>query len=385
MKNKNTIVAILIAFTILLGGLFGSVSAAFADETVDCNAKAALLMDGDTGKIVFEKNPTERLQIASMVKIMTLNIIFEEIEKGNLDYDTEIVASEYATGMGGSQAFLDTNCAYKASELIKSIIVGSANDSCVAMAEHIAGSVPSFVARMNDKAEKLGMNNTYFVNCTGLPAPNQYSCAEDVAAMTRELISHNGFFDFSKIWMFDFVHPSGRVTQLSNTNKLVRFYEGCDGGKTGFTSEALSCLSATAKRGDTRLLCVVIGAPDSKTRNAEVSKLFNYGFANFETKKFVQGGEHLQERVNVSNGKQQDVGAIVGRDVVLFGKKGEYKDCVLEKEFYDCSAPLKAGDKIGELKVVRNGEVLESADLLADGDVEKKGYMDIVNDMVNKW
>ena len=185
--------------------------------------------------------------------------------------------------------------------------------------------------------------------------------------------------------MFDFVHPSGRVTQLSNTNKLVRFYDGCDGGKTGFTSEALSCLSATAKRGDTRLLCVVIGAPDSKTRNAEVSKLLNYGFANFETKTFMRGGEMLESRINVTNGKQQDVGCVVGQDVVLFGKKGEFKDCVVEKEFYDCSAPLRAGDKIGELKVLKDGELLASSDILADNDVDKKGFMDIVDEMIDKW
>lgn len=385
MKNKNLFVAILLAFTFLISGLIGASSIAFAEEAVSYNCKAALLMDADTGKTVFQKNQTERLQIASMVKIMTLNLIFEEIESGNINYDTEVIASQYSTSMGGSQAFLDANNSYKASELIKSIIVGSANDSCVAMAEHISGSVSAFVGRMNDKAEKLGMKNTYFVNCTGLPAPNQYSCAEDVAIMTRELIKHKGFFDFSKIWMFDFVHPSGRVTQLSNTNKLVRFYDGCDGGKTGFTSEALSCLSATAKRGDTRLLCVVIGAPDSKTRNAEVSKLLNYGFANFETKTFMRGGEVLEDRINVTNGKQQDVGCVVGQDVVLFGKKGEFKDCVVEKEFYDCSAPLRAGDKIGELKVLKDGELLASSDILADNDVDKKGFMDIVDEMIDKW
>ncbi len=383
--KKNFFVGILLAAVLLFGGVFVSAGGVSAEEAVNCNAKAAIMMDSATGTIVYEKNAEEKLQIASMVKIMTLNLIFEEIEAGNLSYDDDVIASEYATGMGGSQAFLDANSQYKASELIKSIIVASANDSCVAMAEHISGSVPAFVDRMNAKAAELGMDKTYFVNCTGLPAPNQYSCAEDVSAMFCELIKHKGFFDFSKIWMFDFVHPSGRTTQLSNTNKLVRFYEGCDGGKTGFTSEALSCLSVTAVRGETRLVCVVMGAESSKVRNSEVSKLFNYGFANYETKKFVSGGECLEEAAAVKNGKQSEVRLVVKNDIVLFGKKGENRDCVIEKEISDCSAPVRAGQKLGEIRVVRNGEVLGSADLLAESNIEAKGYMDIVDDMIEKW
>ena len=383
--KKNFFVGILLAAVLLFGGVFVSAGGVFAEEAVNCNAKAAIMMDSATGTIVYEKNAEEKLQIASMVKIMTLNLIFEEIEAGNLSYDDDVIASEYATGMGGSQAFLDANSQYKASELIKSIIVASANDSCVAMAEHISGSVPAFVDRMNAKAAELGMDKTYFVNCTGLPAPNQYSCAEDVSTMFCELIKHKGFFDFSKIWMFDFIHPSGRATQLSNTNKLVRFYEGCDGGKTGFTSEALSCLSATAVRGETRLVCVVMGAESSKVRNSEVSKLFNYGFANYETKKFVSGGECLEEAAAVKNGKQSEVRLVVKNDIVLFGKKGENRDCVIEKEIFDCSAPVRAGQKLGEIRVVRNGEVLGSADLLAESNIEAKGYMDIVDDMIEKW
>ncbi|MFR1564938.1 MAG: D-alanyl-D-alanine carboxypeptidase family protein [Christensenellales bacterium] len=383
--KKNFFVGILLAAVILFGGVFVSGGGVFAEEALSCNAKAAIMMDSATGTVVYEKNAEEKLQIASMVKIMTLNLIFEEIEAGNLSYDDDIVASEYATGMGGSQAFLDTNSQYKASELIKSIIVASANDSCVAMAEHISGSVPVFVERMNAKAAELGMDKTYFVNCTGLPAPNQYSCAEDVSIMFRELIKHKGFFEFSKIWMFDFLHPSGRTTQLSNTNKLVRFYEGCDGGKTGFTSEALSCLSATAVRGETRLICVVMGAESSKVRNSEVSKLFNYGFANYETKKIVNSGDCIEETGVIKNGKQSEVRLVVKDDIVLFGKKGECKDCALERVIFDCSAPVRAGQKMGEIRVVRGDELLGSSDLLAENDVDAKGYMDIVDDIIEKW
>ena len=177
-------------------------------QNLKVNARSGLLMDYDTGTVVFEQNSKDRMPIASMVKIMTLLITFEEMENGNLTLDTDIVASENATSMGGSQAFLDTGSTYKLGELIKSIVVGSANDSCVAVAEHISGDVTSFVARMNEKAASLNMENTNFVNCTGLPAPNQYCCAHDVGIMTRAMLSHPEFYDFSTVWMFDFKHPS---------------------------------------------------------------------------------------------------------------------------------------------------------------------------------
>ena len=359
--------------------------AAFAEEPVECKSRAVLMMDSGTGAVIYEKNPEKHLQIASMVKIMTLNVIFDEINAGNLTYDETITASDNAASMGGSQAFLDAGSEYKASELIKSIIVASANDSCVAMAERISGSVPAFVERMNATANAYGMNNTYFVNCTGLPAPNQYSCAADVAKMTRELIKHNDFFEFSGVWMFDFVHPSGRVTSLSNTNKLVRFYNGCDGGKTGFTSEALSCLSATAKRGDTRLICVVIGAENSKARNAEVSELLNYGFANYESKNVVAAGEVVEESVAVSKGKQDAVRGVAESDVSVFGKKGSLQNVEKEAELYDLSAPISKGDRIGELRVKLNGEIVGSTYILSDADVTTKNYRDFVNDIVEKW
>ena len=380
---KKTILCLLLVCAVVVGIVTGQ--AAFAEEPVECKSRAVLMMDSGTGAVIYEKNPEKHLPIASRVKIMTLNVIFDEINAGNLTYDETITASDNAASMGGSQAFLDAGSEYKASELIKSIIVASANDSCVAMAERISGSVPAFVERMNATANAYGMNNTYFVNCTGLPAPNQYSCAADVAKMTRELIKHNDFFEFSGVWMFDFVHPSGRVTSLSNTNKLVRFYNGCDGGKTGFTSEALSCLSATAKRGDTRLICVVIGAENSKVRNAEVSELLNYGFANYESKNVVAVGEVVEESVAVSKGKQDAVRGVAESDVSVFGKKGSLQNVEKEAELYDLSAPISKGDRIGELRVKLNGEIVGSTYILSDTDVTTKNYRDFVNDIVEKW
>ncbi len=382
MKKFLTVLlaSALVAIAIVSAGF----KVATAEEPLVDNAKAAVLIDAETGTVITEKNTTERLQIASMVKIMTLNIAFEEIEAGRLSYDDDVTASEYATSMGGSQAFLDTGATYKAGELIKSIVVASANDSCVAIAEHIAGSVPAFVERMNENAKVWGMENTNFVNCTGLPAPNEYSSAADVSVMFRKLVGHKDFYVFAKVWMFDFVHPSGRVTELSNTNKLVRFYEGCDGGKTGFTSEALSCLAATAKRGDTRLICVVVGAPDSKTRNAQVCGLFNYGFSGFESKKFVCAGDKIDGSATVDGGKVGEVGGFAEDDLAVFGKKGTNK-CEIQTEFYSVAAPVKRGDIIGTVKVVRDGETVASCNILASEDVETKTYGDVVGDFIKKW
>ncbi|MCH5164187.1 MAG: D-alanyl-D-alanine carboxypeptidase [Clostridiales bacterium] len=373
-----TLFALLVAALLALGALSAPVYA----ETY--SARAALLMDYDTGEVLFRQNADTRLQIASMVKIMTLNIIFDEIENGNLSEETEISVSENASSMGGSQAFLDAGCSYKAGELIKSIVVASANDSCVAMAEHIAGSVSNFVTRMNDKAEKLGMTNTCFVNCTGLPAPNQYCCADDVAKMFRELVGHEKFFDYSKVWMFDFVHPSGRVTELSNTNKLIRFYEGCDGGKTGFTSEALSCLAATAKRGNTRLISVVVGAPDSKTRNSQVSALLNDGFANYETKQYVFK-ENSCGYAEVRNGKEKTVECAPSEDYFLLTRKGEKKDVRCDFDIFSVPAPVKKGDIVGKASIYVGDELVKEINILAMSDINCRDFKDILDDMIQKW
>lgn len=386
MVNKKILIGIsmLMALLITLGAtkLAPMAKGSMAKEPT---AHEALLMDYNTGAVLYEKNAQERRPIASMVKIMTLLLTFEDIDAGKLHYDDDIMASENAASMGGSQAFLDANNTYKLNELIKSIVVASANDSCVAVAENSAGSVENFVERMNGKAQELGLSNTYFVNCTGLPAPNQYSCAADVAVMTRELISHKDFFNFSKIWMFDFVHPSGRVTGLSNTNKLLKAYEGCDGGKTGFTSEALSCLSATAKRGDTRLISVIVGAPNSKERNKEVAELLNYGFANYETKQLVFGGIELENEIEISGGKEKTIKAAPAKDFFYLVEKGNKPDVKIETVVDKTSAPVAQGEAIGKITVSVDGKAVGEVELVSCASVKKLGYMDVVDDMIHNW
>lgn len=362
--------------------LYRPFTAQAAPATV--NARQALVMDYDTGTIIYEQNSKAHQPIASMVKIMTLLRCFEEMENGKFDVDTDITASANAASMGGSQAFLDAGSMYKAGELLKSIIVASANDSCVAMAEFLSGSVDTFVDSMNERAEQLGLSDSNFINCTGLPAPGQYCCAHDAAVMMRMLIGHPQFFEYAGVWMFDFVHPSGRVTGLTNTNRLIRTYNGCDGGKTGFTNEALSCLTATAKRGDTRLICSVVGAPDSKTRNAEISKLFDWGFANYATQKVVDVTAPI-DAVAVENGKAKTVGVRAKEDFCYFAEKSAAAQLTTEYVFDAVKAPIYAGDCVGRI-VVKNGEeVIGSVELIATEDVGKVGFIDLVDHFIEKW
>ena len=347
-------------------------------------AKAAIMLDADTGTVVFEKNVEDRLPIASMVKIMTLAIAFDEIDKRDIPLDTIVTVSENAASMGGSQAFLDANGAYRLDELLKSIVVASANDSCVAVAEYLYGSVDMFVAEMNNRAKAWGMENTAFSNCTGLPKDGQYCCAKDVAVMFGKLMPHEEFFEYAKVWMYDFEHPSGRTTSLTNTNKLVRFYDGCDGGKTGYTDAARSCVTVTAKRGDTRLICCVIGAENSKTRNKEVSELLNYGFANYCTKTAVNVGDVVGS-FPVANGKCGEIEAKAGESVKVFVKSSDNPDITTEHVVGTIKAPVKAGDVIGELTVKVDGNAYKTIPLVAASDCAKKGYKDIVDDFIDKW
>jgi len=380
---KKRVLLLFLLSVIISSSLFGKVAIARADG--ECyNAKAALLMDYHSGEILFEQNPTQRLQIASMVKIMTLLLCFEEIEAGNLSLDDMITVSENASSMGGSQAFLDAHCEYKAEELIKSIIVASANDSCVAMAERISGSVENFVEKMNKKAENLGLCDTYFANCTGLPAPNQYSCARDVAVMSRELFGFEKYFEYAKIWMFDFVHPSGRITGLTNTNKLIRFYEGCDGGKTGYTDEARSCLSATAIRGNTRFISVIVGAPTAKERNAEISKMLNNAFGKYESKNLVLKNEKLGE-MSVVGGKEKTVSYCAAENLFKLVTRGEKVEPEFVVNLNKIKAPICSGDEVGVLDIYLQKIKVGSVKLLAMSDINKASYMDLINNMVENW
>ena len=374
--------AILACLAVGLGGAT-DVSTVNADVVKGINS-SSLLMDYASGSVIHELNASQRRPIASMVKIMTLLRTYESVASGKVSLEDDVTVSQRAADMGGSQAFLDAGSVHKLKNLIKTIIVASANDSCVAVAEHISGSVENFVDSMNKRAGELGLKDTNFVNCTGLPATNQYSCAKDVAVMMRTLIStESNYFEYSKIWMEDFVHPGGRVTGLTNTNKLIRFYQGGDGGKTGYTNEAKHCLCATAKRGDTRLIAVVVGAPDSKTRFKETSDLLNYGFGNYESK--VMLSRDGLEDMQIKSGVKETLKIAPAEQLALFGKKGETNG-ELVVELDSVKAPVKAGDAVGRALIVApDGTVLAKTDIVALEDIENQSYFDTVRDILRQW
>jgi D-alanyl-D-alanine carboxypeptidase (penicillin-binding protein 5/6) len=348
-------------------------------------SKSYCLMDYNSGEILLGENLDERLPIASMCKIMTLVLCFEEIENGNLSFDTKICVSENASGMGGSQVFLETNGEYLVETLIKSITIASANDACVAMAEQICGTEKLFVDKMNEKASLLGMQNTNFVNATGLPSPGQYSTANDVAIMFRELIKYKDYFRFSTIWMDKVDHNKERFTEISNTNKLIKFYNGCDGGKTGYTSEAGHCLSATAKRDDLRLIAVVIKAPDSKTRFNEVSTLFNTGFANYKNKQILSKNKPINKKFKVENSNLDEISVIPKDDLYILTKTNE--KTVLDIDFvpYNLVAPIKKGDTVGEIIIYKDGVEINRIHALSLDNADKIKFSNILYNIIDKW
>lgn len=367
--------------------LFGfTKNTVFAEDDLSVKSKSAYLVDADTGTVIYAENENNKLPIASMCKIMTLLLCFEAQKNGVIDYNDKICVSENAAGMGGSQVFLEPNAEYLVDELLKSIIVASANDACVALAEKISGSESLFVDKMNERAQELGMKNTVFVNCTGLPKPGQHSTAKDVSIMFAELIKHKEYFKYSGIWMDKIEHPKGRITEISNTNKLIKFYNGCDGGKTGYTSEAGHCLAASAIRNGMRLVCVVISSPDSKARFNDVSSMFNYGFANYVNKLVIDDKKPLDLRVDIVGGKQDKISVVAENHLSLFCKKGEKRSVEIDfKPLSRVKAPIYKGDVVGTLNVYENGVEIAVINVLSNEDVLQKTYFDVINDIGRNW
>ncbi len=355
-------------------------------EPIKIDAKSAILIDASSGRTFFEKDADKTLPIASITKVMTLNLIFDAVENGNLQLDEKITVSEAAAGMGGSQAFIDAGYSYTARDLIKSIIVASANDAAVAMAEKISGSEDAFVHKMNLKAKELGMNNTSFKNCTGLPESGHYSTARDVAIMSRELISHKNYFEWSNIWMDEIHHEKdGRKTELVNTNKLIRSLNGCDGLKTGYTSEAGFCVSTTAKRGDMRLISVILSGNTSKDRFNESSELINYGFANYSSEQIVKSGEKITD-VSIKGGTEKSMG-VIALDSFFVCIKNDGTDNV-EKviELPDqINAPILKGQEVGKILIKLNGDIIGEVKLYSDKEYNKAGFLDKIKEIISFW
>ena len=351
----------------------------FAEGNTDLglNAKSAILMEESTGNILYESNPDERLPIASVTKVMTMLLIMEAVDSGKISLDDMVTVSENAMSYGGSTMFLETGEQLTVNDMLKGIAVASANDGCVAMAEHLAGSESAFVDMMNEKAKELGMENTHFMNTNGLDEDDHYSSARDVAIMSRELMKHETIFNYTSIWMETL---RGGKFQLANTNKLIRFYDGANGLKTGSTSKALCCLSAAAKRNDMQLIAVVLGAPTSAERFASAKSLLDYGFANYAVNTQITAGDEVQ-KIAVEKGVDKEVGVVAGDSCSTIVKKGQEDNITKEIKIDETiTAPIEAGQKIGTMTISRDGEDIANIDLNASSAVEKKGIGLIIKD-----
>lgn len=351
----------------------------FAEGNTDLglNAKSAILMEESTGNILYESNPDERLPIASVTKVMTMLLIMEAVDSGKISLDDMVTVSGNAMSYGGSTMFLKTGEQLTVNDMLKGIAVASANDGCVAMAEHLAGSESAFVDMMNEKAKELGMENTHFMNTNGLDEDDHYSSARDVAIMSRELMKHETIFNYTSIWMDTL---RGGKFQLANTNKLIRFYDGANGLKTGSTSKALCCLSAAAKRNDMQLIAVVLGAPTSAERFASAKSLLDYGFANYAVNTQITAGDEVQ-KIAVEKGVDKEVDVVAGDSCSTLVKKGQEDNITKEIKIDETiTAPIEAGQKIGTMTISRDGEVIADIDLNASSTVEKKGIGLIIKD-----
>lgn len=346
-------------------------------QSVDLNidAPSAILMEKDTGKIIYEKASDEQLPPASMTKIMTMLLIMEELDRGSLTLDEKVRTSEKAASMGGSQIFLEAGEEMTVEELLKAIAIASANDASVALAEHIAGTEEEFVKRMNEKVKTLGLENTHFSNSTGLPAKNHYSSARDMAMMAKELLKHEEITNYTSLYEDYLRENTDKKFWLVNTNRLVKFYEGVDGLKTGYTSEAKFCLAATAKKNNMRMISVVMGAENTKQRNQDITKMFDYAFSQYEIKNMYDRGDTVDE-IDISKGSKKKLKVITDDIVSILYEKGEKLDNVTENIEVDkaVKAPIKKGESIGILQLIHDGEVLSETTLVSAEDVDKASW-----------
>ena len=345
---------------------------------MEISAKSAILVDFNTGKVLYSKNENEPLAMASMTKVMSMLLIMEKIDDGSLKYDDIVEISTESSSMGGSQIFLNPGDKYKVIDLLKGVAMASANDAVVALAEKTYGSKEHFIEAMNKKAESLGLKNTHFVNVHGLDEEGHYSSAYDMSVMARELLKHEKILDFTRVYEEYLTKPDGSQIWLVNTNKLVRFYDGVDGLKTGFTQNAGYCLTATGKKNNLRLISVVMGEESIEKRSSDTVKLLNYGFNTFKVNLIKNKSERLG-KVNGQKGKKENVDVVLVNDLIELlnasDKPSNYKFKILVDKI---TAPVKKGDVIGKVKVLNdNGILISQVDITVNENVLKANLWDL--------
>lgn len=353
--------------------------AADIDQSLTITAKSAILTERSTGTVLFEHDADKQMPPASITKVMTLLLVFEAMDAGKFTTETEIVASEHACSMGGSQIWLEPGEAFTVNELLKAAAISSANDACVALGEAVSGSEETFVELMNERAAELGMKNTVFKNCTGLDAEGHLSTARDIAIMSAELLRHPEIKNYSTVWMDSL---RGGKTELTNTNRLVRFYKGCTGLKTGSTDGAGCCLSASAERDGMELISVTLGSPNTDERFAAGRKLLDYGFANFALVKMTPPEEYLAP-IPVAHGTAETVQPICEEPAAFLLKKGQ--EAGVEQSVYlpeKLEAPVKAGDVLGRVTVTLSGGEIGGYDIVAAEDVPRMGLFEALKKLL---
>ena len=339
--------------------------------------KSAILIEASSGKILYEKNAHERMAPASMTKMMSMLLVMEKIDRGELKWSDIVTVSENASGMGGSQILLETGEQMSVEDLFKGVAVASGNDAVVALAEHIAGTEENFVKMMNDKVKELGLKDTSFKNPHGLDTANHYSSAHDMAMIALELSKHPDVFKYTSIYEDYLRKDTDRKIWLVNTNKLVRFYDGVDGMKTGYTEEAGYCLTATAKKNGMRLIAVAMNEPDSNTRNSEVTNMLNYGFSNYYAESVITTKTELG-KVEVIKGKDKYVTIVPKENVSIINDKSKEKiKANYEVKIDDVVAPVKKGDKVGTLILKEDGVKTKEIDLTVKNDVKKANFIEL--------
>ena len=377
---KRIAIVWLLVFTVFLES-FQVLAQEVSDTPVQTEAPSAILMEISTGEVLYDKNSQEQRSPASITKIMTLLLIFEELESGNLKMEEEVITSAYAKSMGGSQVFLEEGEKQTVETMIKCIVVASGNDASVAMAEHIAGSESEFVKKMNDKAEKLGMVHTHFEDCCGLTdSSDHYTSAQDVAIMSRELIRRfPKILEYSSMWMENITHVTAQGSKefcLTNTNKLVRSYDGCVGLKTGSTSTAKYCVSAAAKRDNIMLLAVVMGAPDHKVRFKDAAAMLNYGFGICNL--YIDENPEPPEPAKIKKGVKEQVNCEYKETFHYLDTQGNNLDQIEKSTEYkeNLKAPIKKGDVVGKIVYRLDGKEIGNIDLVSTENIKKANFLD---------
>lgn len=360
------------------------------EGNIDITSPSAILVEASTGTVIYEKNADEVRPPASITKIMTLILIFDAISEGKISLEDEVVTSEYASSMGGSQVYLEAGEVQTVDTLIKCIAVASANDGCVTMAEYISGSEEEFVNRMNEKAKELGMTNTHFVNCCGLDADGHVTTARDISIMSRELITkYPEVFNYCSIWMENIIHTTRKGSSefgLTNTNKLIKQYEYATGLKTGYTSVAKYCISATARKNDMDIIAVIMGANDYRIRSKEAIALLNYGFANCSMFCDSDDKREKLENISILNGIKEElmVGYKENFYYILIGKNPNMITSNIEL-LDEITAPIKSGDVVGKITYYLEDKEIGAVDIIALEDVRAMTYMDYLLKFIKQY